>query len=90
MLTPRVVASDDGPMSRVGWLRSVLVRIGLADAPLGPQAFESAIHLIPQPPGAGPSITTVPTVITPITSTDCARRGCGRPQGDPIHRIADD
>jgi hypothetical protein len=52
---------------RVSFLKGLLVRVGLAAPPLEPHAFESAIHLIPQPPSAGPSIATVPTAITPMT-----------------------
>jgi hypothetical protein len=95
LLGPRVerdidearIRSHDRPVST---LKGLLARIGRGAAPLEPHAFESAIHLIPQPPASGPSITTVPTAITPITSTECARHGCGRPKGDPIHRIAED
>jgi len=59
-------------------------------AHLEPHAFESAMRMFSQPPAAGPSIATVPTVMTPVTSTECARQGCGRARNDPIHRIAGD
>jgi hypothetical protein len=62
----------------------------LRKAHLEPHEFESAMRMFSQPPAAGPSIATVPTVMTPVTSTDCARQGCGRARNDPIHRIAGD
>jgi len=62
----------------------------LRKAHLEPHEFESAMRMFSQPPAAGPSIATVPTVMTPVTSTECARQGCGRARNDPIHRIAGD
>jgi hypothetical protein len=62
----------------------------LRKAHLEPHEFESAMRMFSQPPAAGPSIATVPTVMTPVTSTECARKGCGRATNDPIHRIAGD
>jgi hypothetical protein len=62
----------------------------LRKAHLEAHAFESAMRMFSQPPSAGPSIATVPNLMTPVTSTECARAGCGRARNDAIHRIPED
>jgi hypothetical protein len=72
-------------------IRSALVRAGLASPPDGPHEFERAMQMLSHPPSAGPSVATVPLVMTPTTSSErCARAGCGRPANDPIHQIQGD
>jgi hypothetical protein len=73
-------------MEAVTHLRAVLVRMGLAAAPLEPHEFESALHLL-FAPAPGPSVATVPNIVTPTTSARCTRDGCDRPRADPIHRL---
>ncbi len=48
------------------------------------------MHLLFDPASAGPSVATVPQIVTPVTSERCARDGCDRPRSDPIHRIPED
>ena len=75
-----------GIMRRV---RSALIRMGLASPPYEPHEFERAMQMLTHPPSAGPSVATVPHVMTPMTSSErCARDGCGRPFNDPIHQFA--
>jgi len=74
-------------MGKTG-IRSGLARMGLAAAPLEPHEFESAMHMLFAP--AAPSMASVPNVVTPVSSTRCARDGCDRPRADPIHRLRDD
>jgi len=69
-------------------IRSGLVRMGLAAAPLEPHEFESAMHMLFAP--AAPSMASVPNVVTPVSSARCARDGCDRPRADPIHRLPED
>jgi hypothetical protein len=75
-----------GPLTS---MRSALVRAGLASPPVEPHQFEIAMHLLSHP-ASGPSVATVPHVVTPTESAHCARDGCGRGRSDPIHRIPDD
>jgi hypothetical protein len=70
-------------------VRSALARMGLAAPPVEPHEFESAMHLL-YAPAPGPTVASVPNVITPATSARCAREGCDRPQSDPIHRLPED
>jgi hypothetical protein len=74
-------------MGKTG-IRAGLARMGLAAAPLEPHEFESAMHMLFAP--AAPSMASVPNVVTPVSSTRCARDGCDRPRADPIHRLRDD
>jgi hypothetical protein len=71
-------------------LRSGLARAGLVSPPVEPHEFEVAMHLLSHPASSGPSIATVPHIVTPTTSSRCARSGCDRVRNDPIHHIADD
>ena len=47
------------------------------------------MHLLSQPPTGGPSVATVPHVVTPSASARCTRDGCGRVRTDPIHLVPD-
>jgi hypothetical protein len=67
-------------------VRSTLARMGLVAPPVEPHAFEVAMHLLSHP-APGPSVASVPHIVTPTSSAVCARDGCGRPQADPIHTI---
>ena len=74
-------------MATMGRLRSALVRTGHASPPFEPHEFERVMHLLSHPPSAGPSVATVPHIVTPTSSSArCAREGCGRPMNDPIHQ----
>jgi hypothetical protein len=78
-------------MGVMGRIQSALVRAGLARPPFEPHAFERTMTMASHPPSAGPSIATVPHVITPTSaSTLCTREGCGRPKSDPIHQVGED
>ena len=72
-------------MARLSGIRSALARVGLIAGPLEPHDFESAMHMLFAPP-TGPGFATMPNVVTPITSSRCARDGCDRPRSDSIHR----
>ena len=72
-------------MSRI---RHALASAGLVREPLESHEFESAIHLLFNP--AGPTVASVPNIVTPSTSARCARDGCDRPRSDLIHRIPED
>lgn len=75
-------------MSNVSKVRSVLVGLGLADERLAPHDFESAVHLL-YAPAPGPTVASVPNIVTPATSARCVHDGCDRPRSDPIHRPAE-
>jgi hypothetical protein len=78
-------------MGVIGRIHSGLVRAGLAKPPFEPHVFERTMTMAAMPPSAGPSIATVPHVLTPVSaSTLCSREGCGQPKGDPIHQDAGD
>ncbi|HEU0243268.1 MAG TPA: hypothetical protein VFQ75_05140 [Candidatus Limnocylindrales bacterium] len=70
-------------------IRSGLARTGLVAVPLRPHEFESGIHMLYRPP-VGPTVASVPNMVTPADSARCARARCDRPRADPIHRIAED
>jgi hypothetical protein len=70
-------------------IRSALVRAGLISPPLEPHEFETAMHLLSHTASAGPSVATVPNIVTPTESAHCARDGCDRARHDPIHTIPD-
>ena len=67
-------------------IRSAIARMGLVGQPLEPHEFESAMHLL-FAPAPGPSVSTVPNIVTPSTSARCTRDGCDRPRADPIHQL---
>ena len=71
----------------MGRIRSALERAGLVSPPLVAHDFETAIHLLSRPASAGPSVATVPHIVTPTTSARCARDGCDRARNDPIHNV---
>ena len=49
------------------------------------------MQMLSHPPSAGPSVATVPHVMTPVSSSArCAREGCGRPMNDPVHQVSAD
>ena len=78
-------------MALLGRIRSALVRAGLAKPPFEPHDFERTMTMASQPPSAGPSVATVPHVLTPISAGRlCTREGCGRTMSDPIHRNPSD
>jgi hypothetical protein len=76
-------------MARMNGIRSALARTGLVAEALRPHEFESAMHML-FAPAAGPSVASVPNVVTPVTSATCARDGCGRPRADAIHRVPEE
>ncbi len=47
------------------------------------------MHLLSHP-ASGPSVATVPHIVTPNASARCARDGCDRVLTDPIHTIPED
>ena len=73
-------------MATMHGLRSMLARMGLVAAPLEPHTFESAMQLLSHPRSAGPSVATVPHIVTPTSSDERCER-CDRTSNDPIHRI---
>jgi hypothetical protein len=74
-------------MSVLSAIRSALASAGLVSPPLEPHEFEVAMHLLSHPASAGPSVATVPNIVTPTESAHCARDGCDRARHDPIHTI---
>jgi hypothetical protein len=76
-------------MERQTMIRSALVRAGLLSPPVEPHEFETAMHLLSHP-ASGPSVATVPHIVTPNASARCARDGCDRARTDPIHTIPED
>ena len=66
-------------------IRSTLARLGLVTPPLEPHDFEVAMHLLAR--GTSTPIAMTPNIVTPTATAVCAREGCGRGGGDPIHRM---
>ena len=73
-------------MAIPGRVRSALARAGLASPPLEPHEFQVAMHLLSHV-APGPTVASVPHIVTPTSSARCAREGCDRVPGDPIHTI---
>jgi hypothetical protein len=73
---------------RMPSIHDALIRAGLVREPLEPHEFERGIHLLFNP--AGPTVASVPNIVTPSTSARCTRDGCDRPRGDAIHRLPED
>jgi hypothetical protein len=70
-------------------MRSLLATMGLASEPMAVHEFESGRNLLFSPGAVG--IGSMPNVVPPpFSSTRCARVGCDRPRGDPIHRLAEE
>ena len=76
-------------MERHSMIRSALVRAGLIAPPVEPHEFVTAMHLLSHP-APGPSVATVPHIVTPNESARCARDGCDRVRTDSIHTIPED